>query len=508
MNIAHSFRRAAALRPEKVAVRCGDEELSYADLADQVARFAGYLTQHGIAPGDRVGVLMRNQVEYLVAILASWQVGACAVPYNYLFNPGALRHACEDSGARVILTTAADTGRLAAAVAGMHPVPLIVSDGAAPEAAATWDDLIASSTPHSTVAGRLDGEDAVLMYTSGSTGKPKGVRQTHRNIAAQAEALIDLWGLRDADHTLVHTPLFHVSGLQLLSLPTLMAGGTMTLCRWEVKQFLRDANNLGITFTALAPAMVVDIVNELRGRTELLHSIRVCPIGGSAIPGERLTQFTKATGVVPVPIYGQTEQSGVAITQPTSEEPREGSLGKPLDQIVEVRVVVPDSSPPRDAAVNEVGELWTRGDAVTPGYWQLPQVDSASFIDGWLRTRDLVSADEDGYLYYVERTDDMIISGAENVYPQMVERYLARCPLIADVAVIGTPHERLVQQVTAIVVPSQPDVTQADIAAYCATDADLVGLQRPRRIEILTEMPRTASNKVDRAGLKAMFNKG
>jgi long-chain acyl-CoA synthetase len=283
----------------------------------------------------------------------------------------------------------------------------------------------------------------------------------------------------------------------------LLAGGTITLRRWAVREWLDDAARLQITVTALVPAMMVDIVNELGTDRLPLDSIRVCAIGGSALPQSRLEALTAATNIVPVNIYGQTEQSGLSITEPPHEARRERSMGKPLDQITRIRIA---NTLGDEVGTDEIGELWVRGDAVTPGYWQLPEANAKKFTDdGWFKTSDLVRQASDGYLYYIDRTDDMIISGGENVFPQMVEGFLSASPLVAEVAVIGTPHERLSNQVTAIVVPTTPDVSAEDIAAYCQSDPNLRGLQRPRRIEIVDSIPRTATNKVDRPLLKKKF---
>lgn len=152
-----------------------------------------------------------------------------------------------------------------------------------------------------------------------------------------------------------------------------------------------------------------------------------------------------------------------------------------------------------------VGELQVRGDAVSPGYWNLPEVNAQRLADGWLRTGDLVRVDADGVMHYVERIDEMIISGGENIYPQMIENCLASSPDVAEVAVIGTYHERWMQQVTAIVVPRSAEVTVDDIAAYCNEHPDLQGLQKPRRIELVEALPRTGNNKIDRPQLKRTF---
>jgi long-chain acyl-CoA synthetase len=504
VNVLTSVERSARRRRDAVAVRCGSSTSTYGDLLDTAARFAGHLVREGLAPGDRVGLYLHNEPEWLPALLGIWKAGGVAVPFNYLFAPAALRHAAIDSGARWVLALGADLGRLRTTLEGTELADRVITLTPADGALCSFADAVAGDPLRRTVP-RLDDDDALLMYTSGSTGTPKGVRQTHRNTAAECEAVIDAWDIGPEDHALVCTPLFHVGGLQLISLPLLLAGGTVTLRRWNAAEFLDDIHTLRPTVLALVPAMMIDIVNLLGDRGRDLDSVRVCMVGGSALPEARLKQFTALTGVVPVNIYGQTEQSGLAITEPIDEERRYGSLGTPLDQIVRWQIVPIGSTTPLPFGADEVGELWVRGDAVTPGYWRLPEANAQKFHDGWFRTTDLVREAADGYLYYIERADDMIISGGENIYPQMVEGHLQACPLIAEVTVIGTPHERFTEQVTAIVVPAHPGVTSNDIAAYCATQPDLRGLQRPRRIEIVDAIPRTGTNKIDKPALKARF---
>lgn len=507
MNALTALERAARRRWDQVAVRMADTVLTYRELFDLSARFAGYLDRSGLRPGDRVGIYMHNELEWLPALLGIWRAGGVAVPFNYLFAPAALRHAADDSGARWILTLAADVPRVREALDGTELAGRIISVGPerAPGAACSWPEACAGA-PLARTAPRLDDEDALLMYTSGSTGKPKGVRQTHRNTVAECEAVVDAFGLTELDHTLICTPLFHVGGLQLMSLPALLAGGSLTLRRWAAREWLDDVLRLRPSYVALVPAMMIDVVNLLRDGEEVLDSVRVCAIGGSAMPQARLKQFTALTGIVAVNIYGQTEQSGLSVCEPLDEDRRPGCLGKPLDQVVRWQLVPIGADEPLPPRCGEVGELWVRGDAVTPGYWQLPEVNADKLTpDGWLRTGDLVREEADGYLYYLERSDDMIISGGENVYPQTVEGHLQECPLIAEVTVIGTAHERLIEQVTAIVVPVSPEVTPADIAEFCQSRPDLRGLLRPRRIEIVEEIPRTATNKIDRPLLRRRF---
>ena len=178
-------------------------------------------------------------------------------------------------------------------------------------------------------------------------------------------------------------------------------------------------------------------------------------------------------------------------------------MGKPLDQVVRSRLVPVDGGPDLEPGDEGVGELWVQGDAVTPGYWGMEAPEKWS--DGWFRTGDLMSRDADGYLYYVDRIDDMIVTGGENVFPQMVEEHLADHPDLAEVAVIGTAHERWVEQVTAVVVPTRADLTAEEIAQWCATNPNLRGMHKPRRIEIVEALPRTGSGKLNRPELRRMF---
>ncbi len=500
MNIATLLRRAAADYAGQVALRLDDSELRYAHMADTAARFAAYLRAEGLEPGDRVAFFLPNALEYLPGLLGVWQAGGVAVPLNYLFPDAALRHAVLDSGATHVVTQLHDADRLERLVAG-EKIALLTTgpDG-------SYSRMLARHEPSPHVEPRLDVDDALLMYTSGSTGVPKGVRQTHRNTMAEVEAVIDVYELTAADHALVPMPLFHVGGLQLATLPVLLRGGQVTfMAKWDALTWIALAQRLRPTYGGLISTMLIDVGNRTVDAPVLLDSFRVLMFGGSRTPSTPIDRLTAGIGVEPVEIYGQTEQSGLAVTYPAGAPRRAGSTGVPLDQIVRTRLVPPEGGPDIAPGDDGVGELWVRGDAVTPGYWNRPDANEEKWSDGWFRTGDLVSRDADGYLHYVDRIDDMIVTGGENVFPQMVEEHLAGCPLLAEVAVIGTAHERWVQQVTAVVVPERDGVTADDVAAWCATNPDLGGIHRPRRIEIVGALPRTGSGKLNRPELRKLY---
>lgn len=500
MNIATLLRRAAADHAGQVALRldgAGDAEIRYAHYAAQAARFAGHLRAEGLQPGQRVGAYLPNCLEYLIAFLGTWQAGGVAVPLNSMFPEAALKHAVLDSGLTHLLVLPSDVDRLEALLGDACPVLLTTGEGGGFAAAC-------AHAPFEDVVPRLDGDDALIMYTSGSTGVPKGVRQTHRNTVAHCDAAIDRYELTADDHVLNCMPLFHVGGLQLASLTMLLRGGQITFMpRWDVVRWLELARTLRPTYGGLISTMMIDVGNRTVRHPVVLDSFRVLMFGGSRTPTAAIDRLAAGTGVPGTEIYGQTEQSGLVVTYGPGEPRRPDSMGRPLEQIVQTRLVPVDGGPDVEAGQDGVGELWVRGDAVTPGYWNLEL--SEKFSDGWLRTGDLMSIDADGYLYYVDRIDDMIISGGENIFPQQVEEHLANCPDLAEVAVIGTAHERWVEQVTAVVVPSREGVTVEDVAAYCAGDPNLRGMHRPRRIEIVDALPRTGSGKLNRPELRRRF---
>jgi long-chain acyl-CoA synthetase len=499
MNIANLLRRAAADHAGQVALRLDDEEIGYGHFTEIGGRFAAYLHAEGMAPGDRVGFFLPNTLEYLTGLLGVWQAGGVGVPLNYMFPEAALRFAITDSGVAHLVVLPGDVARLESLLAGA-PVRLLTTG-----AGGGFAEAVAAHEPVHTVVPRLDRDDALIMYTSGSTGVPKGVRQTHRNITAQVDGVVDLYEITSADHVLNCMPLFHVGGLQLASLPVLLRGGQITfMARWDPLVWIDLARRLRPTYGGLIATMMIDVGNRTVGAPVVLDSFRICMFGGSRTPTASIDRLAAGTGIEGVEIYGQTEQSGLVVSYAAGDTRRPDSMGRPLEQVVRTRLVSPTTA--TDVKEDgEVGELWVQGDAVTPGYWNLPELIEEKWSDGWFRTGDLMSRDADGYLYYVDRIDDMIISGGENIFPQMVEEHLADCPDLAEVAVIGTPHERWVEQVTAVVVPSREGVTVEEIAAYCATDPNLRGMHRPRRIEIVDALPRTGSGKLNRPELRRMF---
>lgn len=510
MNVATLFERSARRFPDKVAIRCAGEEMTYRELEQRANALAGFLQRNGMSSDHRLAIYLPNCPEYMVCMLAVWKVGGVALPVNYMFPKEVLRYVLEDSGSAWLVVDDSDLGQVAPVIRQSGLAKHVLVTGAeSPELGYSFAAASHEGGEGFPTAPRRDGDAALLMYTSGTTGKPKGVRQTHRNNSAAIEMVVDARELGSEDHWLLAVPMFHVGGLQVSTFPALASGGTLTtLQRWSPAEWLDLAVRLRPTFSGLISTMVVDLVNHAADETPHLDSMRMCLIGGSRTPEPAIQRFREKFGVGLKELYGQTENTGLSTTYRVGEDRVPGSIGRAMEQAVEAKVVHPQSGEDLPSGDPAVGELYLRGEIITPGYWNLPEITEEKFDGEWLRTGDMVRRDEHGYLYYADRIDDMIVSGGENVYPQEVESALAQHEGIAEVAVIGTPHERWIEQVTAIVVPKDDAVTEETIAEFCAGNDALAAYQRPRRIELVEELPKTGSGKVNKAPLKEIYGQG
>jgi acyl-CoA synthetase (AMP-forming)/AMP-acid ligase II len=494
MNLCEYLARQVDRRPDEPAIRTDEVTSTYADVGAQARRVAAWLEERGIEEGDRVAVYMPNCAVYAPLIFGIWHVGAVASPLNVRFGVDDLAFVLDDIRPRVLFTSPAfgdATAELEDRVDHLEHVAELAGDGSL----AGFPD--ASAAPARTK--RLDDDTAIVMHTSGTTGDPKGVVQTHRNIGAQVDSGIGLFGLDPDDTALVSMPLFHVGGFHGSVLMTLFSGGTVALLPgWDPEVCVRAIEEYGATYTGLVPTMMVDALDtEAIGECDV-SSLEFCFFGGAPAPEPLIEEFEETFGVDLTNYYGQTENAGVSVTLPVDEELPPGALGKPTPA-VRHRIAEPGTTEPVESG--EEGELLLRGDIITPGYWERPERNEELFTDGWLHTEDVVREDAEGFLYYVDRRDDIVHSGGEKVPPSRVEDVLQDMEGVEAVAVFGTDHERWGEAVTAAIVPADEDLTEADVEAFCDAREDLPGYMKPRRVVLVDEFPRTGSQKIDKVAL-------
>ncbi len=485
-NLISVLDRAAAERPGHPAVRMDDLVLDYSELREAAGRVTSLLSSLGVAPGDRVAIMLPNIPAFPMAFYGTLAAGAVVVPMNPLLKSREVAFYLGDSGAKVLFAWYAAAGEAAkgAAAAGAKLVTVDEPD---------MNSLLASLFALHTWADRDDDDDAVILYTSGTTGQPKGAQLTHANLTRNAELTTEtlLHGGPD-DVVMGCLPLFHVFGLTCGLNAAVVSGATLTLLpRFDAGQALNIIARDRVTIFEGVPTMYAAMLHHPAAADADTSSLRLCVSGGAAMPVEILHAFEKTFGCIILEGYGLSETSPVASFNHPDAERKPGSIGTPVVG-VEMRVVGPDGA---DVPPGEVGEIAIRGHNVMKGYWGKPEATAEAIPDGWFRTGDLARVDEDGYFYIVDRKKELIIRGGYNVYPREIEEVLYEHPAVAEAAVVGIPHEDLGEEVGAAVAlkpgaAATPEQLQAFVKERVAA------YKYPRHVWLEAELPKGPTGKI------------
>ncbi len=505
-SLAEVFRAQARAQPRATAQIFRDRVTTYAELDRHASQVANGLIALGARPGTRIGYLGKNSDLYFELLFGALKANVVLVPVNWRLAPPEAAAILADAGADILFVgpgsaPMADSIKEAGHSA-RHRIGMDGADPARPDFAA-WRDARPDSDPM--LPGGPE-DTAIQLYTSGTTGLPKGVELTNGNYLA----LMRDWGalgfgdLGPSDVVLTCMPLFHVAGVNMGILALSYGATNVVMEEVNVPGLLDLIPRHGVTLALLVPAVVLALVQHPDAARADLGSLRHLIYGASPI-AEATVLRAKALlpGAELWHVYGLTETSGGGTYLPPAlhEGPNAKlrSCGHPYPSF-ELRVVGPLGE---TLPTGEVGEIVIRAAAVMKGYWNQPAATRAAFFDdGWLRTGDAGYFDEEGFLTIHDRIKDMIVSGAENVYPAEVENALMNHPAIADVAVIGVPDERWGEAVKAIVVlkPGQ-QATQDDILAFARTR--IAGYKLPKSIEFVPALPRNPSGKILRRELRA-----
>lgn len=490
----------ARRRGDEGGLRYGDEKLSFGVLAAAAADLRRELGARGVGKGDHVALMMANAPALIAGTYAIWAVGGVVVPVSARSSEEETANLLTHSRCRALLCDP-ERAQVAKGAVQAAGVAALVCDPSFPLRARMLHErsmIVRRSAAPSPEAV------AVIAYTSGTTGSPKGVMVTHSNLFWAALACSgargdEPQGVGACLSPLTHTPVY-VSHL----LCRILHGATAVLLeKFDTATTLDAVERHGITDLTLIGGMVFDITQLGSVPEKTRQSVRKVTVGGTPTPMEAKRKLAEIfAGADVVEAYGQSESTdGVTMARGGSVFDHPGTVGRSNPHVA-VDVLRPDGSP---AAVDEDGEIAVSGPTVMKGYYRNRQATTDAVREGWLHTGDLGRRDADGYFYITGRVKDLIITGGENVSPAEVEEVLRAHPGVSDVAVIGTPHPRWGEQVTAIVVAA-PGVSLdgGALADYAGTR--LAGFKKPRRIEFVAALPRNAANKVQTGLLKERFS--
>jgi len=498
-SLAGLIRAQADARPGKAAIAFAGRDLTYGELDRRSSQAAQALRAAGVGEGDRVALIDRNGPEFFELLFGAAKLGAVLVAVNWRLSPTEMAFIVTDSEAKV-LVVGPEVSAQRDAMGELPGVATLLVLGQ------DYDDwLAAGAATDPGVTTRPD--DVVLqMYTSGTTGLPKGALITNSNIITALQLGGELMGVNERSVTLSVMPLYHIAGTAG-ALLGLHAGATVVLHREVDPAAIVDTiEKERVTFAILVPA-VIQMVLAVPGVAERdFCSIDCIGYGASPISEAVMLRASEVFGRL-CQLYGLTETTGAVTALPpeslAADHPeRLRSAGTALPGH-EVRITGPDGS---DLPAGDVGEVCIRGPLVMQGYWHRPDATAQAIDrDGWFHSGDAGYMDPDGYLYIHDRLKDMIISGAENVYPAEVENALMAHPAVADAAVIGVPDERWGESVKAVLVraPGHDAVTDADVISHCRSR--LAGFKCPTSIDWVAALPRNPSGKILKRELREPY---
>jgi len=503
-DLGWPLRRAAQLRGDAVAVVADGRLLTYRQLAERVGALGGALDELRLAIGARVGFLGVNSLAHVECWLGVPAFDRVLVDLNFCLAEDELAFMVDDCELEVLFVDLAQL-EVARALGERCPSLLeLVLDTAesVPEGCIAYDDLLAAQSPaepHPADPDRL----AAISYTGGTTGTPKGVMLSHGNLLANARHNLIATGHRPTDNWLQVCPMFHVAGTANVFACTWVGSRQTVLPRFDAAAVADTIEREQVTHTVLVPTMLAMLLDHLdQHPSRRLESLQHVQYAASPITPELQRRALERFLCEIVQFYGMTE-AAPTVTSATAEDHRRGiageapyarrlaSIGAPVVGVeAEVRGEGGRRLPP-----GEVGEIWVRGPNVMLGYWNRPDVTASALAGGWYHTGDAAYADEDGYLYIVDRFKDMIITGGENVSPAEVEAVLFECPDIAEAAVVSRPDARWGEAVVAVVAPA-PGVTLTRERVLALFGDRLARFKHPKDVLIVDALPRTALGKV------------
>ena len=512
MHIAEGLKHARKVAGNREAVVCGETRYTWEVFDQRTDALARGLASLGVQRGDRVAVLMLNCHRYLELYYACARMGAAIVPLNIRLARPEIVFILNDSESKVLVVD----NTFASYIAGRNTVPsvesVIYNGEVTPADMINYEDVVTGgSHMQETVDQEMEDNDlAGLFYTGGTTGRAKGVMLSHKNIMSNAFNTLVATGYNRRDTWLHAAPMFHLADVGSTFAITMVGARHVFIPMFNPVHVLEAIQQEKVTCTILVPTMVNAVMNHPDAAKYDLSSMKRLVYGASPMPLEVLKKGLQKWGQIFAQGYGMTETAPLLtgldtwehIVDGTPEQVRRlNSVGKEALG-VEVRVVNAEGD---DVQPGEIGEIIARGPNVMSGYWRMPEATAAAIVDGWMHTGDLPTVDEENYIYIVDRSKDMIISGGENVYSVEVENALYTHAAVLECAVIGIPHSMWGEAVHAVVV-CKPGMSVSEEELLAHTRALIAGYKVPRSVEFQQEaLPKSGAGKILKRNLREKY---
>lgn len=478
--------------PNQLAVKeaLGGRQMTYAELDAAACRLAQELTSRGLGQGDRLAILAEFSLEYIVLFSAAQKTGIVLVPLNYRLAAREIDYLLGDAAPALLLFSPKFKTLLEDAPQAQGIGWCTMEEITAAMVATHWSTVFTAASLH-------ENDPIFILYTSGTTGFPKGALYTHKMLVWNSLNTALRLQITGNDRTLMCMPPFHTGGWNVLTTPFLHFGATVVLLpQFDPELVMSLLEQEKINVFMVVPTMIKMLSESQAFESTDLRHLRYFIVGGEALPIPVIEAWNKKG----VPIrqgYGLTEVGPNVTSLPQEDAIRKiGSIGFP-NFYLETRLVDETGA---EVLGEGKGELWLKGDVVTPGYWNHPEATAKAITDGWFHTGDLLRRDEEGYLYVVDRLKNMFISGGENVYPAEIEKYLLTHPAVSEAVVIGVADEKWGEVGKAfIVLKKEATLTADQLKAYCI--GELAKFKVPKSFVFVAEIPKNDSGKLDRKRL-------
>lgn len=514
LNLSVLLEDSARRYPEKDAFIFMDTHLSYAQINGAANQIANGLRASGIKAGDKIALSCLNVPYFPMIYFGILKAGAVVVPLSVLLKRDEVEYHLKDSDAKAYFCFLGAPGlpMLEEGFAGFQKVDACTdfyvitaqpTDPSPIDGLETLGALMANQSPVAETEATLASDTAVIIYTSGTTGRPKGAELTHSNLMFNAVLSADLFEASSEDKLLIVLPLFHIFAMTVLMNAGLYRGTTNVLLpRFDAEAVLGLMQKHKISVFAGVPTMywgLLNYENEKFDLEKIAVNLKRCMSGGASLPIKVLEDFETKFKVQILEGYGMSEGAPVVTFNQLKKGRKPGSIGTPVWG-VEVQIVDENG---KEVSVGEKGELVYRGHNVMKGYYNKPEANAKTIVNGWLHSGDIGVKDEDGFFYIVDRTKDMIIRGGLNVYPREVEDVIMKHEAVSIVAVIGVPDNQYGEEIKAcVVLKDGKTVSEDELILW--TKERIAAYKYPRRIEFLDALPQSATGKI----LKKELRKG